>query len=149
LLLLATLVFGLGFGRELLEVRGDLSLGKPWVTSSTLEQVCASPLHHCGVEKGYFFHTQEEASPWIEIDLQREERFSALRVFNRQDCCDDRAVPLVIEVSTDHQHWREVVRKTETFGEWKAKFAPISARWVRLRIARRSLLHLFDVRVLR
>jgi F5/8 type C domain len=148
-LLLGVLFGGVGLLRGVLEVRADLSRGKPWAQSSMYEQVCVSPLHHCGSDKGYFFHTQDEQSPWLEIDLQQNQQFSALHVFNRQDCCAERVVPLVIEVSTDHVHWREVMRKTDVFDEWKPRFRAVSARWVRLRVAGRSLLHLYDVRVLR
>jgi hypothetical protein len=148
-LLLIAGIWGIALLRERLEQRADLAFGKPWVASSSYETACQSPAHHCGADKGYFFHTQEEKNPWLEIDLLKSERFSAVRVFNRQDCCAERIAPLVVEVSTDHRTWRQVARKTEPFETWKATFAPVSARWVRFRIARRSHLHLYDVRVLR
>ena len=148
-LLLIALFGGVMVLRGQLEERADLSRGKPWTQSSIYEPVCVSPLHHCEPDRGFFFHTQDELNPWLEIDLLQNQQFSALHVFNRQDCCAERVVPLVIEVSTDHAHWREVARKTDVFDEWKPRFSPVSARWVRLRIAGRSLLHLYDVRVLR
>ncbi|HYP86522.1 MAG TPA: discoidin domain-containing protein, partial [Polyangiaceae bacterium] len=142
-------VVGVGALRDAIERRGDLSVGKPWVASSSYETVCRSPSHRCDAEKSYFFHTQEEDRPWLEIDLQSVRPFSKVHVFNRQDCCAERAVPLVVEVSSNHQDWREVARKRETFDDWKASFPTVSARWVRLRVAGRSILHLNDVRVLK
>jgi hypothetical protein len=152
-----TTLLGVAFGllvasfflRERLEARADLSRGKPWAASSAYERVCQSPERQCeAATRGYFFHTQEESSPWLELDLLRPQEFSAVRVYNRVDCCGERSVPLVVEVSTDHQHWREVSRKNEVFEQWKARFSPVTARWVRLRVAGRSMLHLSNLRVL-
>jgi F5/8 type C domain len=148
LLLIGLLVGALSL-RDWLDNRRDISVGKPWVTSSTYETVCQSPQHHCNVDKGYFFHTREERNPWLEIDLQRVEQFSRVQVFNRQDCCADRVVPLVVEISKDHKKWQEVARRNDVFDVWKASFGDVSSRWVRFRVAGRSLLHLHDVRVLR
>jgi hypothetical protein len=149
LVLLVTAVWAGGMLRERAESNADLSRGKPWQASSTYEPVCRSPAHHCNTDKAYFFHTQEEANPWLEIDLLRSESFSAVRVINRQDCCTERVAPLVVEVSRDHETWRTVASNHTAFDNWKASFAPVTARWVRFRVARRSHLHLFDVRVLR
>jgi len=135
--------------RERLDEKDDISLGKPWTVSSSYDLVCRSPEHDCAAKVSYFFHTQLESDPWFEIDLQKELTFSRVHAFNRRDCCAERAVPLVIEVSLDHTNWREVTRKTESFDAWKAKFASVRARYVRLRVARSSILHLWDVRVLK
>jgi hypothetical protein len=148
-LLLLAAVWAVGVVWRRLELRADLAAGKPWVASSVYEPGCRSPARHCAPDKGYFFHTQEEMNPWVEIDLLKNERFSAVSVVNRQDCCGERSVPLLVEVSTDHQTWRELARRRDTFQHWKASFAPVSARWVRLRVARQSLLHLNDVHVLK
>ena len=131
------------------ETKANLALGKPWTTSSTYEFVCQSPHHECGQLKGYFFHTKDDDSPWFEVDLKKPETFSKVRVINRRECCGERALPLVVEVSQDHHSWREVSRRVDGFQDWTARFAPVSARWVRVRTARRSMLHLNDVRVLR
>jgi F5/8 type C domain len=148
-LLLVGVLGGFVALRERLERGNDLSLGKPWVASSSYETVCSSPSHRCDVAKSYFFHTLQESNPFIEIDLQQAQTFSKVRVLNRQDCCAERAVPLVFEVSTDHKHWREVARKTETFDDWQGHFPAVTARWVRFRVRRSSFLHLADVRVLK
>jgi hypothetical protein len=150
----AGLVLLVGFVAVLLRVahgqwqlRSDISLGKPWKVSSSQETICPSPQRDCGQTQRYFFHTREDESPWLELDLGQDRRVSRIQVTNRSDCCGERAVPLVVEVSTDHETYREVIRRDTNFREWQASFAPTNARWVRFRVARRSLLHLNSVRV--
>lgn len=134
--------------RDWRERRADLAAHRPWTTSSSYTTVCRSPERHCQSASGFFFHTKEEDKPWLELDLGRAQRMSAVRVINRSDCCEERSVPLVVEVSSDHREWREVVRRTERFASWRADFAPTTARWVRFRADRRTFLHFRDVRVL-
>ncbi|HEX7670331.1 MAG TPA: discoidin domain-containing protein, partial [Polyangiaceae bacterium] len=132
-----------------LEERKDLALGKAWTASSSLSDVgCTSPLQTCAASPDYFFHTLEEDNPWLAIDLGSKKTISAVRVKNRADCCADRAVPLIVETSLDNKSWQRVARRTEEFTDWKAKFAPTTARFVRLTVPRRTLLHLQAVRVL-
>jgi hypothetical protein len=132
--------------RDWSEQQNDLGRGKPWAVSSAYDINCPSP-ERCEKDKAYFFHTFEDASPWFELDLGRPTQFSAIRVVNRRDL-PERAVPLILEVSNDQKTWREVSRRTKVFWSWKASFSPVTARYVRARIGRRSLLHLRDFRVL-
>jgi hypothetical protein len=130
--------------------RRDVARGRPWTASSKYsEGGCESPLQRCSGSPFFFFHTEEEHNPWLSVDLQSTQIVSAVRVINRPDCCSDRAVPLVVEVSTDQQHWQRVARRAEEFSDWRATFAPTPARWVRFRVSRRTCLHLREVRVLR
>jgi hypothetical protein len=143
----ATLLVALRAG-EFMERRQDLAVGKSWRASSSLAAGCQSPAQTCPENLNFFFHTVDEERPWVQIDLGRPERFSRARVINRKDCCADRAVPLVIEVSKDGSAWKEVSRNPTTFTNWLAKFAPVDARFVRLRSDRKTMLHLAQVRVL-
>jgi hypothetical protein len=123
----------------------DLALGKPWRASSQ-----AYPCHPLNMECGgtrttIFFHTNEEYSPWVELDLGTAQTVGRVEVTNRDDCCAERAVPLVVEVSVDQKRWREVIRRVEPFQTWTGSFKPESARYVRLRVTRRSVLHLSRV----
>jgi hypothetical protein len=118
----------------------DLAAGKPLRTSSTNAGVAIEP-------RNYLFHTQDEHAPWVEIDLKQPQQFSTVDVINRRDCCQDRVLPAVIEVSKDRTRWKEVSRRTESFSTWHAKFAPQTARYVRVRVARRSILHLAGIAV--
>jgi hypothetical protein len=129
------------------EERSDLAAGKAWTTSSNGDTSCASPQQQCDNGKTYFFHTQEERNAWVQIDLAKVERLSKVRVLNRVDCCQERASPLVVEVSVDGKSWHEVARNKDTFSEWTARFSPLDGRYVRLKVPRRSILHLKAVRI--
>ncbi|MGC4092461.1 MAG: discoidin domain-containing protein [Polyangiaceae bacterium] len=134
---------------EAREKSRDVAAGKPWSISSRYPAGCTSPEQHCADSPGFFFHTNEEQDPWIVLDLQQSTQISGVRVTNRSDCCSERAIPLVVEVSEDQNHWNEVVRRTTDFGTWKGSFAPVKARYVKLHTPRHTLLHLQEVRVLR
>lgn len=125
----------------------DLARGRPWRASSSYD-TCDPAAHRCaGHTTDIFFHTQDDASPWLEIDLGAAKRFSRVEVKNRSDNFAERAVPLVIEVSQDGTNFFQVAQRRETFSLWKAKFSPQTARYVRLRITRKSFLHLERVSV--
>ncbi len=125
----------------------DLAAGKPWRASSSPD-ICHPEIHRCaGVRTDMFFTTSEESEPWVQIDLGKTTGFNTVDVTNRSDCCPDRAVPLVIEVSRDGTHFREVARREQTFSFWAATFARQRARYVRLRVPRRTILHLDRVAV--
>jgi hypothetical protein len=120
----------------------DLALGKPFVASSSSAS-CVQPAK-C---EGLLFHTQEERNPWVEFDLGSVVSVRRVEVRNRKDCCGERAVPLVVELSTDRQRYSEVARANDAFSEWVAKFSAQKARYVRLRVPRKSILHLEAVAV--
>lgn len=125
----------------------DLAEGRPWRASSSYA-VCRPAEHRCaGTTTKMFFHTEEEKNPWLEIDLGKPQSFNRVDVTNRDDCCPDRAVPLVIEASADAKSWKQLARQDRTFTVWEAEFAPETARYVRLRVPRRSILHLSKVSV--
>ena len=129
-------------------IRGpDLALNKPWIASSKAFE-CHPKTNECGgTTTSIFFHTQEEDSPWVEYDLGSVQKVARVHVVNREDCCGERATPLVIEVSEDHQKWRELAKRTESFRETELKFPETSARWVRLRVAKRTAMHLSGVSI--
>jgi hypothetical protein len=127
----------------------DLSTASTWRTSSDFGFVgCQSPKQDCLEYDGYFFHTQiEDRNPWIEFDLGSHKQVSRLLIDNRRDCCIDRSVPLVIELSNDRKHYRVVAKNSEEFWTWRAEFPTQTARWVRVRIPHRGTLHLGRVRI--
>ena len=145
LLLLVAVAFGLSHLARRFET--DLAMGQPWRTSSVGHGGCTSPAQDCG--SGFFFHTQAEQGPWLEIDLGKSQQFSKVRIENRSDCCSERAVPLLVEVSGDGQHYQQVARRDDDFQSWSAGFEPVTARYVRVRSAARTMLHLGRVSVLR
>jgi hypothetical protein len=127
----------------------DLALGKSWTISSVYQGYgCRSPEQVCSGSHDLFFHTNEEKEPWLEIDLGSARQFSSVQIENRRDCCRERAVPLVVEVSRDRKDWTQVAQNSEEFSFWEAAFARTRARYVRVKIKATSTLHLARVRVL-
>ena len=126
----------------------DFARGMPWRASSVGYAGCQSPKQECPEGLEFFFHTLEESNPWLEIDLGKSLEFSGTEVVNRKDCCGERAVPLVVEASVDHVAFRELSRREDAFETWRAHFAPVHARWLRVRAPRTTILHLHTVRVL-
>ena len=140
----------LWFAADWSEDRNDLALGRSWRASSTYANAggCKSPLQSCPESPNYFFHTEQEDKPWLEIDLGSVQSVASVRVENRADCCGERAVPLIVEVGTDQKNFRQVAKRGDTFTSWKAKFSPVRARYVRVRATKRTILHLSRVRVI-
>jgi hypothetical protein len=92
------------------------------------------------------FHTEVQANPWMTLDLGAIKTVRSVELTNRSDCCSERAVPLVIELSTDKRKFSEVARRDENFETWTAKFKARKARYVRLKSVKASTaLHLEDV----
>jgi hypothetical protein len=127
-------------------VRGtDLAAGKPFriskdwpgwaecVKSEDCEQL--------------MFCTDLGNDPWVEIDLGAPKTIQRIDVANRDKCCQDRAVPLIVEISTDQKTWTQVARKDEEFSRWTVRFKPRTARWVRLKVLKQTMLHLKSVAV--
>jgi hypothetical protein len=126
----------------------DLAAGKPWRASSSAFE-CKPAQRECGgAHTAIFFHTLQQDQPWVQIDLGSPKKFSRLDVVNRDDCCADRATPLVFEISNDGQQFKEVTRTTEPFDTWDVTFHPVTARYIRLRVDRsRTYMHLVRVSV--
>jgi hypothetical protein len=131
-------------------VRGpDLALGKAWSISKPWAQ-CHPELRKCGDQRTrVFFHTKQHKQPWFLLDLGAETTVGRVEVENRDDCCRERAVPLVVEVSDDKQKFREIARRTTPFYTWDATFEPLQTRYVRLRVDGRAFFHLSRVSVRR
>jgi hypothetical protein len=125
----------------------DVLRGRPFRLSS--EWAKCEPVHQtCGGGRTrIFFHTLQESSPFILYDLGRTIPLTHVAVTNRRDSrLADRAVPLVIETSMDEKSWNVVARRDYWFDEWVAEFPSTKARYLRLRVARPSILHLERVR---
>jgi hypothetical protein len=131
-------------------IRGpDYALGKPWRASSSAFS-CRPERSSCGgASTSIFFHTAEEQRPWLEIDLGAPVSFSEVIVHNRSDCCLERAAPLLIEAGNHRDHLVQIARREEPFDVWHARFKPQTARYLKLSVQRRSILHLERVEVRR
>ena len=148
--LLLVTILGIGWGavslREWMVELDNIARGKPWTVSSQYATAaCRSPAQKCPESPSFFFHTNEESQPWLEFDLGSVQPLSSVKVKNREDCCSDRAIPLLLETSSDGKQWKQQARKNEVFTNWTAEFPRVEARWVRLRLARKGMLHLAQV----
>lgn len=94
-----------------------------------------------GQASGRFaFHTDLTANPAWEVDLQAVQQLKAVRVFNRGDACQERALGLQVEVSADGQTCELVHTQTTPFGgladgapallDLRAAQPPICARYL-------------------
>ena len=136
----------LALGGQALWRGSNLAKGKPFRLSSTW-----SGWDACVATNGCFdlmFDTEAQDNPWVEFDLGKPTKVRRIEVLNRVDCCAENASPLVAEVSIDRATWAQVARIDATFDNWEANFPPRIARYVRLRVARNSSLHLraIDIR---
>lgn len=125
---------------------GEVSRGARWQASSRSEGFpLEGTLPLPNDSPPFFFHTALEDAPSLTIDLGREVSVRRAIVRNRSDCCGARALPLQLELSRDGTHWQLIARRDRPFAVWRTSFGQRSARWVRLRVPHRSLLHLSSV----
>lgn len=130
-------------GLRALTTGENLAEGKGFRTSSTWSGWAACQAD--GSCSDVIFHTDEQMNPWVEYDLGSPKKVRRIEVKNRDECCRERAVPLVVEVSNDRSSWTEVARRDTEFSTWTAKFSARTARYVRLRVPRTTTFHLREV----
>ncbi len=103
---------------------------------------------------GYGFHTGEDETPWWMVDLETVQAITEVRLFNRLDV-RHRARNVSIWFSRSLSEWQQVYKRREVtdFGGADGQplcviFAtPQPARFVRVQLDERSLLHLDEVQV--
>lgn len=126
----------------------NIALGRP-VTIST--QFADAALDHTllvdGDRTNLGFHTENGPNQWVMIDLGMPRNISKVVVYNRVECCQERAIPLRLEVSDDGTNFRKVVDRTEEFDVWTAKGLDAKGRYVRLRHLGANFLHLAEIEV--
>lgn len=123
----------------------DLLAGRPFRASSVW---AACERGQCGgVPTNVFFHTNEDPEPFIVYDLGRTVALRRVEVTNRLDGnLQSRAVPLVVQVSIDGEAWHDVARRDYWFEVWRAELPSVPTRYLKLKVARRSMFHLERVR---
>jgi hypothetical protein len=134
---LGAVLLMIGYGVRILALGPNLVADRPFRTSSTYAG-CAPP-NTCD---GIFFHTDQQTNPWIEFDLGAPRPIKRIEVANRGECCTDRAIPLIVEISTDDTHWTEIARRDRDFSTWTASFPKVTTRYVRFRVPRETQFHL-------
>jgi hypothetical protein len=96
---------------------------------------------------GLIFHTQDQAAPWVEIDLGKTQKISRVALKQREDCCLERGIPLTIEVAGNDRVWTVVAKRNQKFDVWEARFKPRKARYVRLSSTAKTILHYTEVKI--
>jgi hypothetical protein len=82
------------------------------------------------------------------FDLRKPREISGVELANRLDCCPERANVIVVEVSSDQRHWKQVLRHTGEFSTLRKRFSSVTARYVRIVIPQQvAILHLSRVRI--
>jgi hypothetical protein len=149
--LLVLVLYGVWFG-----VRGrllpvNLAIGKHVHVSSYREN---PPDGHELVDgrPGFSFGviTNTEDSPSVVIDLARDHAIDRIAVTNRSDGWWEDCLPLVVELSRDGRTYTELARRETYFAfndPWVIPAAGRMARFVRVRVARRSYLALGRVEI--
>ncbi len=126
----------------------NIALGRPVTISSQFGDVA---LDHTllvdGDRTNLGFHTDTGPNQWVTIDLGSPKSISKVVVYNRVECCQERAIPLRLEVSDDNVNFRKVVDRTEEFDVWTAKGLDAKGRYVRLRHLGSSFLHFAEIEV--
>ncbi len=135
----------------------NLALNKPAQQSSTymLSKPADARGGVDGIKDGTFgFHTNQETNPWWQVDLQSISTLSEIRIFNRLDCCAERAGTLQIRLSNDGANWTGVLSNAGfVFGGVDGKpliykvEAYRQARYVRLQLNEYNFLHLDEVEI--
>jgi hypothetical protein len=98
----------------------------------------------------YAVLTNTEDSPHVVIDLQGDYAIRRIAVTNRADGWWDDCLPLVVELSRDDKTYTELARRETHFGfdtPWVIPASERMARYVRVRVARRSYLALGRVEI--
>lgn len=145
---LSVVVGGLALAIDKAFTRPNLALHRPVTVVKPHPELGRDPsLLVDGDLTNLGFHTLDGPNQNVTIDLGRLQRISRVVVYNRADCCQERAVPLKIEVSLDNQQFRQVAERKEQFEKWKANFPPTYARYVRLTDLNPAPFHLSEVEV--
>jgi hypothetical protein len=138
--------------------RATQSSRSRWSKGSTLEDDAGNAVNGKPWEE-YGFHTEDEHNPWWLVDLGAAAHVHFIRIFNRDRVPEHihrRASPLVVEFSDDADRWHLMFQTDpgQIFGGysggrpllWGAR-PPVVARFVRISIPRREILHLAEVEI--
>jgi hypothetical protein len=93
------------------------------------------------------FHSIRAPNQHVTIDLGSVQRISRVVVYNRFDCCAERAVPIRLEVSTDGRSFQLAEERHEPFDRWEVELPGTMARALRLVDLRDDFFHLSEVEV--
>jgi len=126
----------------------NIALGKPAYQSSQYQTYYAS--NAVDNDYGTFSHTQPNL-PWWKVDLQTSYNIGVVKLYNRQDCCQERLSNLKINLLDVHN---DVSPSERTYGdvrngqiELKFNFNGVEASLVKVSLQGNKSLHLGEVEV--
>ena len=93
------------------------------------------------------FHTEGITNQFVIIDLAGSLNFDKVVVYNRADCCKERAVPLELSVSEDGENYLKLAERNTPFDVWTASRLRAKGRFVRLRLLSDNFFHLSEVEI--
>jgi hypothetical protein len=146
----ALALFCLGFGGvKLFQLSPgeNIALHRPTQVSSIAAEGTQGAELVDGITDNLGFHTNDEPNPSVVIDLGTSRRFDRIVVYNRADCCQERAIPLSIDVSDDGTTFRTVAKRNMVFEKWTAKGLHARGRYVRLQLHAAHYFHLAEVEI--
>jgi hypothetical protein len=139
----------------------NLALGRPaWQSSVSMRsrkpdlRRDAEGGNDGDAEVEYGFHTAQQDGPWWAVDLGSDRRLRGVRIFNRREN-EHKFRQFEIETSLDFVSWTTAYahpvddRKGLFLRPIEIAFNPVViARYLRVRLARRGVLHLAEVEVI-
>jgi hypothetical protein len=128
----------------------NLALDKPATASSYMFGTVAAGAVDGSKNGTYGYHSLQEDSPWLSIDLGRPVAIGKIKVFGRGDGYYDQSIPLALEVSQDGTTYEQIALRNEPFSEydpWVVRPEALVTRFLRLKTLRRSYLVLGEVEV--
>ena len=134
----------------------NLALNRPSRQSSTSQWSKSDDAQGAvdGVRNGGFgFHTNLERNSWWQVDLGEVRSLKEVRIFNRLDCCAERARTIRVLLSNDGLDWRPAFTNDGgLFGGADGRPLRImlrgeSARFVRLQLNATEYFHLDEVEI--
>jgi hypothetical protein len=129
----------------------NLAARKPATQSSTYQNNPAYAAAN-GVDGQKYdtslFSTEEEQSPWWEVDLGAQYAIENVMLYNRVGCCQERARGLQVLLSSDGENYKLVyTHDNTTFRNRRVDIGGLGARYVRVQLPYRECLHLQEVEV--
>jgi hypothetical protein len=134
----------------------NLALNKPASQSSTSQWSTAKDAQGAvngKIRGSYGFHTNNELNPWWQVDLGSMSAIDKVLIYNRLDCCSERAKTLRVLLSSDCSTWRQMYAHDGSIFGGKDE-GPLSvnlngqtARCVRLKLNEKNWFHLDQVEV--
>lgn len=126
--------------------------GKPWddyrwtASSAAFGLPVSGTLDHRG-QHDLLLHTAEEANPWLVVDMLEDRPITRVVVKNRLDCCQERGLPMVVELRAANGSYVEVARRATPFDTWEIGVVPARVRYLRVRVEQKTFLHLHAIEI--